>query len=508
LLPWVGTAVGALAIFASLSHPVLGQAVPDPSQAEGGSPQSGADLFAERSDYPGIVDCPAEVSAVSMPNAILIQWIENKFHKWEERKLPSGQFCIRLLEPNEAELTRDQALALLAKSRGWQVARRSSMAAPEVPAAGRAYALDRSLLERYRPLPPAFWAVGPGTGALALADPEIEFVGDSSPPQFPIRDREASVEVSSTYLEEKGMEISTRASAGDAQAVPIRPMSTPGVDDRQPVDSTTTYFNNTVAFMSFSLTNGDPFRCTAFLVSPYVAFTAGHCVFDQQTRLWSEDVVISPGQFESDGRVQRPYGSSAAYQLQSDRGYTEGPADASQWKYDAGAVYLAKPFTEISTFMPLRFNRELSAGFGPIVHAGYPSEVGGQDSLEQWWDQGVVLSFTDSRMIYYDADVSGGDSGSAAIAADGSNKDVVAFTACGSVDPFLFACGPRLGSHNQSLIETWARWTPSGVLSSHCQLWCMWSRAGGSVRRLPVALAADGAGCSCPLPTTRGAADQ
>ena len=77
-----------------------------------------------------------------------------------------------------------------------------------------------------------------------------------------------------------------------------------------------------------------------------------------------------------------------------------------------------------------------------------------------WLSSGDVLLNAD-RIVYYDADTSGGNSGSPVwqYFADTLQRRVIALHALGTS---RYNGGPRLVAQNQSIIETWMSWSPSG----------------------------------------------
>jgi hypothetical protein len=75
-----------------------------------------------------------------------------------------------------------------------------------------------------------------------------------------------------------------------------------------------------------------------------------------------------------------------------------------------------------------------------------------------WHSSGIVLSEAD-LIVYYDADTSGGNSGSPIwqYYPDPALIRVIAVHAFGAV---RYNGGPRLVTQNQALIESWVAWTP------------------------------------------------
>jgi hypothetical protein len=106
--------------------------------------------------------------------------------------------------------------------------------------------------------------------------------------------------------------------------------------------------------------------------------------------------------------------------------------------------------------MPLVFD---AAATGTIDLAGYPAAVQGEgNSRAMWHSSGIVLSEAD-LIVYYDADTSGGNSGSPIwqYFPDPALIRVIAVHSFGAV---RFNGGPRLVTQNQALIQSWVEWAP------------------------------------------------
>jgi hypothetical protein len=173
-------------------------------------------------------------------------------------------------------------------------------------------------------------------------------------------------------------------------------------------------------------------------------------------------IDFSPGQrqmFEG-GRVTRPYGTFSAYSWQTNANYIDALKNdpSVEFNYDYAAIFFDTSFSsvDIITYMPLVFN---IAATGPINLAGYPEDVQGEmDSYAMWFSPGSGLSNT-ARIVYHDADTSGGNSGSPIweYLTDTSSRRIVAIHAFGG---FPSNGGTRLVNQNQALIESWMEWTP------------------------------------------------
>lgn len=381
------------------------------------------------SDWSRLRDCPDGIEGKKQARVVL-QTIDATLHKWEEYDLDeAGAFCIILRKPENKKLTAEQAGILLQESRRWR---------EQAPASNRQEILDPR--DPRLNLPPA----KPG----APYTPGREMQN----PTAPEPDKPAAPAARS--------EPSSRAPAlqPESEENPIGP------DTRERVTITTSYPWKTIGFIGNSYYWGNRYRGTGFIVTPYVILTAGHMVYNLYEGGYATTLDFAPGQRQSSagGSVIRPYGTFEAYSWETNDNYVdalENDPDA-QFNYDYAAAFFLDSFADygLGTYMPLVFN---VAPSGLINLAGYPREVRGEfNSLGMWFSDGDILGVF-PRMITYDADTSGGTSGSPIWQywPDTGYRRVIALHAMGSNSG---NGGPRLVSQNMALIEDWMSWEPGG----------------------------------------------
>jgi hypothetical protein len=184
---------------------------------------------------------------------------------------------------------------------------------------------------------------------------------------------------------------------------------------------------------------------------------------------------FSPGQTQmSEGNiVTRPYGTYSASSWHTDTSYIDAlknDADLAL-NYDMAAVFFNTSFSSsgINTYMPLVFD---IAAAGTVNLAGYPVAV--QDEVyshAMWQSSGNALSNTD-RILYYNADTSGGTSGSPVwqYFFETALRRVIAIHVAGGSWGNV---GPRLVSQNQALIESWMEWTPHASSAGNSKSGCL-----------------------------------
>lgn len=198
---------------------------------------------------------------------------------------------------------------------------------------------------------------------------------------------------------------------------------------------------------------------TAFLVSPHCALTNGHCVYSRSEGTYFEgEQTFSPGACRSSsGWYRSQLGSRTVLRKRTNNKYADTTYSPKQG-VDYGAVQIACPFTEITTFMPLCFGYESN-----WAHmTGYPISnlPDDDDKWNQWVAYGDVTQ-TENRWVRYDARSTGGASGSPVWnwRNDSHLTDVFAINSTHWND--CDGGGPRLVWQNENLIRDWMQWEPS-----------------------------------------------
>lgn len=381
-------------------------------------------------EFSAVRDCPDGIEQ-RLPSRVVLQHIDGVFHKWEEYDLgEKGEFCIFLRKPEQRRLSIGEAKTLLENSTRWR---------EQAPAAGVAETLD--------PNDPRLLA--------PPAAPKL-------PDHFQIRNVPASSEPDKPAPPASPDQKS--GSGVSPERVPLpKPENVIGADTRSRVTTTESYPYNTVGFIGNTYASSI-FRGTGFIVSPYMVLTNGHMVYDIDEGGYATKIDFSPGQrqmFEG-GEVTRPYGTLSASSWQTNTSYIDSLKNdpSVQFDYDYAAVFFNTSFSSvgINTYMPLVFD---IAAAGTINLAGYPAEVQGEgNSRAMWHSSGNVLNNTD-RILYYDADTSGGNSGSPIwqYFSDTALRHIIALHAFGGSSR---NGGPRLVTQNLPILEIWLSWAPAG----------------------------------------------
>ncbi|QOC21808.1 trypsin-like serine protease [Wenzhouxiangella sp. AB-CW3] len=397
-----------------------------------------------------LMDCPSAVRDYN-PHRRVLQVIDGVVHRWAEYDLADGiSMCVILERPDFQILSADEASELMARSSTWEV---------------------------YLPDPEYWEILPPDAPELDLPPPAIE--------SGELPGREVSPSADEPDTEYFPAESSYRGLAAprpkydlSTEIEQYKPRAEGGPqvvigdeDDRvrRSLVQVQSHPWNTIGFLSQQYPTMNRYRCTAFLVGPHLALTNGHCVYNDERDDEGGTVraaELSPGQFSAgQGEdVIRPYGTHPVYRVRLNTGWT---SDEWAWHFDYAGLNLSRPFTEITTFMPLVFE---DSGAQTMNTSGYPRLVHEETneeedpSMAQWYNTSDSTSIggTSDRLLYHDADSSGGQSGSPLWRFISPDRRVIAVHCCGS-DSSEINWGPRLVSQNQSLIENWLDWTPPGT---------------------------------------------
>lgn len=175
-----------------------------------------------------------------------------------------------------------------------------------------------------------------------------------------------------------------------------------GVDNRVRVNPTTTYPWRAICGLRIRAANGASYIGTGWMISPRTVITAGHCVFLHDAGGWARSVEVIPAL--NDG--SRPYASHTSTTLRSVTGWTQG----KNRQYDYGAIILppnSRPGAQTGTFgFAVRDDNFLRNAM--LNLSGYPGDKGGS----QQWFHALRSKSASSRVITYDIDTMGGQSGS------------------------------------------------------------------------------------------------
>lgn len=175
-----------------------------------------------------------------------------------------------------------------------------------------------------------------------------------------------------------------------------------GPDNRIRVQNTAVYPWRAICALRIQAANGARFIGTGWLVSPRTVITAGHCVYMHDAGGWARSIEVIPGLDEA----SRPFGSHVGTVLKSVTGWTQ----SKNRDFDYGAIILPpgnRPGAQTGTFgFAVRDDAFLRNA--NLNLSGYPGDKGGS---QQWFHARTTKSVS-SRVITYEIDTAGGQSGS------------------------------------------------------------------------------------------------
>ena len=340
-------------------------------------------------------ECPPDLSQAK-PSRIVMQVIDNTFHKWKEYDLDEpGRICVVLIEPEYRRLDAQEKTELLEASSKW---------IEQQPDLDQGYSLS------------------PSDPRLDLPSIPMPYISD-----HPLELQEFTLEV---FDQDDRVRVSS--------------------------ESSQTYPHNTIGYIESSFPNAR-LRASGFLIAPHTILTNAHVVYNENYGGYLNSMIFTPGQYQasSSATVQRPYGSREAFKVEANPGYLEIWEQSYGWEMaeqDYAAAFILDPFDGIDTYMPLEFNTLYSI----LETAGYPGIVQVEETYAQWFASGFYYGHSE-LILAYSISSSQGQSGSPVWADYNDKKRIIAIHSFSSA---YFKGGPRLVDENINLIKEWMKWDP------------------------------------------------
>ncbi|THU31951.1 serine protease [Niastella caeni] len=188
-----------------------------------------------------------------------------------------------------------------------------------------------------------------------------------------------------------------------------------GTDERVRITPTTGFPWRAICSLKITAQNGQRFIGTGFLIAPRTVITAGHCVYMHAQGGWARSIEVIPGLDET----QRPFGSYVGTSFRSVTGWVS----SKKREYDYGCIILpraSRPGDRTGVFgFSVKDNNYLLNAY--LNLSGYPGDKGGN---QQWFMVRKAKSVA-PRVIYYEIDTMGGQSGSPVWVKVGNTRSVV-----------------------------------------------------------------------------------
>ncbi|MEA1921809.1 MAG: trypsin-like peptidase domain-containing protein [Pseudomonadota bacterium] len=379
-----------------------------------------------------VIDCPIGIDSESAEH-LVCQVIENTFYKWKEYEFFTAagetRLAIEMIKPEARLLSADEAQRLLNGSKLWE------RQAVDIPS---------TMTIRQAPLTP----------------PKVK---------QPVYNASAFSRLGAMPEERScvigGEVLSSNSSSEKYSVMPPTPLreSVHATDDRVRVNSDyyiDRYPWKTICYLDF-MVNGESYRGSGILISPYCLLTCGHNLWDQKLNVGSTSIKVTPAQHQDyqGGSIYEEFGTVSGLILEGNSIYL---SNEGEWEYDYGVVKLGQSFPGVgSTFMPVEY--DVRPAVGSTVHlAGYPGVVQNEtNSYDMWYDYDRVVGYEgkDDRILLHMVDASGGQSGSPVFMSDASGTlRLIAIHVFGA-DQNNGAC--RIVSAMESTISGWMAYEPA-----------------------------------------------
>lgn len=189
----------------------------------------------------------------------------------------------------------------------------------------------------------------------------------------------------------------------------ITPYNIIGDNDLQLIEDTTDWPYSAVAFISIDWPGlKKSTRGTAFIISPNVAVTAAHNLYDADLNLWAKDVSAFPGMSDS-SLIGDLFDSYKARVLGASTDWIERGDD----NYDWGVIVLDEEIniSDIGLYFFVEIFPSNPPANMPITVLGYPNTGSLLTNLSQHMSNGVITNVFPNKFLH-NADTLHGSSGS------------------------------------------------------------------------------------------------
>jgi V8-like Glu-specific endopeptidase len=175
-----------------------------------------------------------------------------------------------------------------------------------------------------------------------------------------------------------------------------------GVDNRVRISPTTTYPWRAVCALKITAQNGSKWIGTGWLISPRTVITAGHCVYMHDEGGWAKSIEVIPGLNDA----SRPYSAGSSSYLKSVTGWTQ----SKNRENDYGAIILPNSFRpgDVTGYFGYSVKDDSYLLSSVLNLSGYP---GDKANGNQQWFMALKPKSVSARVITYDIDTMGGQSG-------------------------------------------------------------------------------------------------
>jgi len=173
-----------------------------------------------------------------------------------------------------------------------------------------------------------------------------------------------------------------------------------GADDRTRINPTTGYPWRAICSLLIRTKTGKNYIGTGWMVGPGTVITAGHCIYIHNEGGWAQHVDVIPGR----NGTLRPYGTIRSSNFRSVTGWTN---DRNR-NNDYGAIILNTKIGNTVGYFGYAYKSDSFIKAQTLNLSGYPGDKGGDTQ----WHHARKAKSVSTRVITYDIDTAGGQSGS------------------------------------------------------------------------------------------------
>lgn len=178
-----------------------------------------------------------------------------------------------------------------------------------------------------------------------------------------------------------------------------------GADNRVRIMNTGIYPWRAICSLLITAKDNSKWIGTGWLVGPRTVITAGHCVYMHDHGGFAKNIEVIPGL----NVAAKPFGSGVSSNLRSVQGWT----NSKNREFDYGAIILPANYRpgDRTGFFGFGVKTDAYLMSSVLNLAGYPGDKKGIRNGDQQWFMALKPKSVSSRVITYDIDTMGGQSG-------------------------------------------------------------------------------------------------
>ena len=186
-----------------------------------------------------------------------------------------------------------------------------------------------------------------------------------------------------------------------------------GPDNRVRINPTTTFPWRAICSLKITARNGQRFIGTGWLIAPRTVITAGHCVYMHNAGGWASSIEVIPALNDA----SRPYGSASSSHLRS----TTSWVNSRDRNFDYACIILPANarLGDTTGYFGFAVRNDSFLMNAALNLSGYP---GDKANGNQQWFMAQRPSSVNSKVITYQIDTFGGQSGAPVWVLENGNR--------------------------------------------------------------------------------------